>query len=178
MFNKNALTPPSGRCCGSRPLRHWQYVKISKKDYDKTRDFLILMLFNEIFDEKSYKMAIYKPREKVYNKTPEWSVGSAPTLYLSCTTVHVFCEISILWYPCRNENAGCAFFFELFSEKWNFFQNPIDNPDLLCYNTREQREVPASTQPQERARSIAFYSDPKCRKLCSRDFSSGDFFRP
>ena len=71
MFNKNALSPVSGRYYGQRPLRHWQYVKIAKKDYDKTRDFLILMLFNEIFDEKSYKMAIYKPREKVYNKTPE-----------------------------------------------------------------------------------------------------------
>ena len=29
------------------------------------------MLFNEKFDEKSYKMAIYKSSEKEYNKSPE-----------------------------------------------------------------------------------------------------------
>ena len=28
------------------------------------------MLFHEIFGEKSYKMAIYKCSEKVYNKDP------------------------------------------------------------------------------------------------------------
>ena len=53
------------------PLRHGRYVKITKKDYDKTPEIFTIMLFNEFFDEKSYKMAIYKSRKRVYNKTPE-----------------------------------------------------------------------------------------------------------
>lgn len=71
MFNINAGSRPIGRAEEGNALRHRRYVKIAKKDYDKTPKILTLMLFNEKFDEKSYKMAIYKSGERVYNKSPE-----------------------------------------------------------------------------------------------------------
>ena len=71
MFNKNWESRPIGRIGEGNALRHRRYVKIAKKDYDKKPDILTLMLFNEQFDEKSYKMAIYKSDKRVYNKSPE-----------------------------------------------------------------------------------------------------------
>ncbi len=71
MFNKNVVSRPIGKLKWSSTLRHRRYVKIAKKDYDKKPEILTLMLFNEKFDEKSYKMAIYKSGERVYNKSPE-----------------------------------------------------------------------------------------------------------
>ena len=74
-------------------VRHRQCVKIHKKQYDKSAYFFTPILFNEIFDEKSYKMDIYKCREKVYNKIPSKEpirVGALFILHSMC----VFCEIS------------------------------------------------------------------------------------
>ena len=52
-------------------LRHFTLDKSNKNDYDKRRKNLLVMLFHEKIDKKSYKLDIYKIAAVVYNIIPD-----------------------------------------------------------------------------------------------------------
>jgi hypothetical protein len=54
-----------------RALRQKIFVKSNKNHYDKRAKNLLLMLFHEKIDKKSYKLDIYKIASGVYNIIPD-----------------------------------------------------------------------------------------------------------